>query len=98
MGNSRNFIDPTLRIQISVVLNEYATFNCSHTAKSARIPALVPGILTLCVRVGVHPSVVSRVSDIVGVIVDSSATFVVHIPRLDRHDITVIVVRKQDRD
>lgn len=97
MGNSRNFIEPTFRIQISVVLKEYATFNCSHTASSAHLRH-TDTELTLCVGVGVHPSIISWMADIVGMVIDTCTALVVHAPRLDRHDVPIVIVGKQDGD
>jgi hypothetical protein len=92
IGTSKNFIDPTLRIQISVVLNEYATFNCSHTGDQRK--PLGQGGHTLGIGIGIHPSVVSRVADVISVIVDTCSAFVVHLPWFDRHEISIVVVRK----
>jgi hypothetical protein len=36
-------------------------------------------------------------TDVVCVIVDPCSTFVIHVPWLDRHEISVIVVSKEDR-
>jgi hypothetical protein len=95
IGTSRNFIDPTLRIQISVVLNEYATFSCSHTVRQRRVTLTVLRLrLTLGIRVGAHPPVISWMTDVVGMIVDSGTTLMVHIPWFDRHQVPVVVIGK----
>jgi hypothetical protein len=52
---------------------------------------------TLGIGVGVHPSIIPWMTDVICVIVDTCSTFMVHIPRFDRHEVTVIVVGKEDR-
>jgi len=52
---------------------------------------------TLGIGVGIHPSIIPWMTDIICVIVDTCSTFMVHVPRFDRHEVTVIVVGKEDR-
>jgi hypothetical protein len=47
---------------------------------------------TLGIGIGIHPSIIPRVTDVICVIVDTCSAFMVHIPWFDRHEVPVIVV------
>jgi hypothetical protein len=52
---------------------------------------------TLGIGVGIHPSVISRMANIIGMIVDTCTTFMLHVPWLDRHEISIVVVGEENR-
>jgi hypothetical protein len=52
---------------------------------------------TLGIGIGIHPSIIPWMTDVICVIVDPCSTFMVHLPRFDRHEVTVIVIGKEDR-
>jgi hypothetical protein len=52
---------------------------------------------TLGIGVGIHPSIIPWMTDVICVIVDPCSAFMVHLPRFDRHEVTVIVVGEKDR-
>jgi hypothetical protein len=52
---------------------------------------------TLGVGIGVHPPIIPWMTNVICVIVDPCSAFMVHLPRLDRHEVTVIVIGKEDR-
>jgi hypothetical protein len=52
---------------------------------------------TLGIGVCIHPSIIPWMTDIICVIVDTCSAFMVHIPWFDRHEVSIIVVRKEDR-
>lgn len=66
------------------------------------VPTLFVSIIdrtahTLGIGVGIHPSIIPWMADIICVIVDTCSTSMVHIPWFDRHEVTVIVVGEEDR-
>jgi hypothetical protein len=52
---------------------------------------------TLGVGIGIHPSIIPWMTDVICVIVDTCSTFMIHVPRFDRHEVTVIVIGEEDR-
>lgn len=53
---------------------------------------------TLGIRICIHPSIISWMTDVIGMVVDPCSTFMVHVPRFDRHEVPIVVVSKEDRD
>jgi hypothetical protein len=52
---------------------------------------------TLSIRVCIHPSIIPWMADVICVIVDPCSAFMLHLPRFDRHEVSVIIVGKENR-